>query len=244
MSDSPGNENQGTQSADQLEAQIAADEAARNAPEVAAAPESPAEPEPEPQESEPEETEFEKRISRLAYEKRQAEKQNRELQAKLDRMDGKAPPLPQDEQVQQEVERRAAELAAAKAFNDRANSIYMDGVNSYPDFEQKLGALREMGGMTMQLVEAVDEVGDPHKLLYWLAKNIDEAERISKLPPHKMGAALAKVANKMNVPPPQSKAPAPITPISGNSKVENWETMPLDEYMRREDERWANRRRH
>jgi len=55
---------------------------------------------------------------------------------------------------------------------------------------------------------------------------------------------LNKVANKMNVPPPQSKAPAPITPISGNSKVENWETMPLDEYMRREDERWANRRRH
>lgn len=252
------NQHQNTPSAADLEAQIAADEAARNAPEAdnplePEVSEQAAQPEPEETESAVDETdereeEFSKRISRMAFEKRQAEKQAKELQKRLAELEGKAPKPTLDEELQREVERRVAEQKAAQevnAYNQRANDIYQQGLGQFKDFGEQLTRLRDMGVISREFVESADETGEPAKVLYYLSKNLDEAERISSLPPHRMGTAMGKIAAKLTTPAPkpQSKAPKPIAPIGGNTKRElSIDDMPLDEYMRLEDERWANRR--
>lgn len=248
---------QNTPTASDLDAAIAADEAARlvgdntdHQPDDA----EPAAPggggkEPPPEETETSEEperddgEFEKRISRLAFEKRQAEKRARELQQRLDRTEGKAPPLDKDEEVARLVEQRAAELADLHAYNAKANEVYKAGCETYPDFDQRLANFRDLGGISREVVEAADEAGDAHKIIHWLSRNLDEAERIMKMSPHRMGAALAKINAKVNAPKPQTKAPAPIKPIQGQAKSEpSMDDMPIDEWMRREDERMSTRR--
>jgi hypothetical protein len=239
-----GNEHQNTPSADDLSAQIAADEAARVAPaEVEAEPEVKVEAEPEPEHvQDPESDDHAKRIERLAYERREARRQVKELQDRLARLEN--PDAATEETEDQRIERRAAQMAASQAYAEKANSIYKDGVKEFADFEQRMVPLREIG-LSPAFVEAAAEFGDPHKLLHYLGKNVDEAEHVMTLPVHKMGAALAKIAVKLTAPPKQaSRAPAPINPLRGSGKADpSGEDMPLDQYMRQEDERWANRRR-
>lgn len=239
-----------TPTAADLDAQIEADEAARNAP-------PPEEPKAEvveesAQQPDESESEFEKRIARLAYEKRVAEKEQRRLREEVERLRGQREPLPKDEDVQRQVEERAAQIAAENAYNARSNAIYQAGIKEFPDFEAKLVNLRDIGGISPALVEACDEIGDAHKLIHYLARNLDEAEAVVKASPHRMGAMLGKIATKLAAPKPTTKAPPPIQPVTGraNSEVsiedsvrqENM-TMPIDEWMRKEDERWFNRRR-
>lgn len=255
------NQHQNTPSGADLEAQLAADEASRyvpNEPDEAPVPEAekpaqeaaeaPPEADPEPEaKADPEPDEFEKRISRMAFEKRAAEKAVRQLQERLDRLEGKAPPLEKDAEFEQQVEIRAKQLAAQNAFNERGNQVYRDGVKAFPDFDSKLAALNELGGISPQLQDAACEAGDAHKILHYLGKNLDEAERIMKMPPAAMGAALAKIDGKINTPSPpkpQSKAPPPIKPLAGKGTLElDDEKMPLAEYMKREDARWRERGR-
>lgn len=193
-----------------------------------------------------EESEFEKRIARLAYQEREARKQAKALQERLDRLEGKSPALPKDAEIEALAEQKAIELAKMKAYNDRANDIYKSGCDKFPDFPQKLEALKEVGNISVPFVEAVDDTGDAENILYYLGKNPDEAQRIMDLPPHRMGTALGKLSAKLAAPPPpkpQSKAPAPIKPISGKAKAEQTdEQMPIDEYMRREDARMRTSR--
>jgi hypothetical protein len=249
---------QGTPNYDELEAQLKQDEINRLEP-VESTTEEPEEPvekqdaadAPEQAETKedakPDESEFEKRISRMAFEKRQAEKNARALQERLDRLEGKAPPLPKDEEVAQLVEQRAAEMAKIAAYNEKANTIYKAGMNEYPDFELKLKDLRELGGISPEFVEAADEAGDAHKIIAYLSRNLDEAERVMQMPPHKMGAALGKIGNRLvalAAAKPQSKAPAPIKPIGGKAKAElSDDNMSIDEFMKREDEKMFSRRR-
>lgn len=250
----------------ELEAALAADEAARSQPapetDVTETTEPTAEPTADNTETaepiaEPEDTDgdktdpependFEKRIARLAFEKRQAERKAREQEAELRRLRGEAPALHRDEQIEQEVERRAAERAAVKAFNDRANAIHQAGVQSYGrDFDAKLAALRDAGlSLSAELVEAADEAGDPARIIHYLGRNIDIAERVMSLPPHRLGAALAKIAIETTPKPKQhSKAPPPIKPISGKITHEPPDdAVSMDEYMRREQERSKTRK--
>lgn len=85
----------------------------------------------------------------------------------------------------------------------------------------------------------------PH-IAYYLAKNPQEAERISKLTPSKQMAAIValeeKVAKPVKTP---SKAPAPITPVSGKSDATLTDTtdpkaaekLSTSEWIRRDRER-------
>lgn len=245
------NQHQNTPSDAELDAQIKADEAARHIPDetekekddVADKVENT-----ETHESEPEDDEVSKRISRLAYEAREAKNIAKALQAEIARMRGEAPPLAKDEEINQQVEARARQIAAQQAHNANASAIYAAGVKEYgkEDFDKKLGEWHSAHiHISNEMIEAASEVGDAHKILHWLGKNIDEAERISNLAPHKMGAALAKISTKTAVTvKAQSKAPAPIKPISGkNMSTMADEDIPMEEYIRREDERQLQRRR-
>ena len=131
-----------------------------------------------------------------------------------------AEPTPEDRQ--REVEKRAVELVKAQRFNEEANRVAADGKKEFADFDQAMGTLwTTLGKFDPELVEAALEAGDAHKVLYKLAQDSDEAERIAGLSPGRMGAALAKLAAPEPAaapvppppPPPQSKAPAPIAPL-------------------------------
>lgn len=249
MADPVANADQGTPSGSDLDAQLAADELARKAPEPSPEPvEEPEIIEPEAEKPDPidEQTDFEKRIARLAFQEREARKIARQLTEENARLRGQAPPLEKDDEIVRQVEQRASELAAMKVYNDKANAIYEAGVKEFPDFQSKIDGFKTAGmPLSTELIEAAIEVGDAHRLIHYLGKNLDEAERIMNLKPHQMGAALGKLAIKASAPivKQQSKTPSPIKPIGGATKAELSDTdMPIDEYMRKEDERVWNRR--
>ena len=91
-------------------------------------------------------------------------------------------------------------------------------MKEFPDFDEKMAALwPAIGGFNAALIEAAQEAGDAHQLLYKLAMDPDAADRIAGLSPSRQGAALAKMAREapaaVVAPRAQSQAPAPITPI-------------------------------
>lgn len=190
------------------------------------------------EEPEREDEETHKRIARLAGEARIAKREAKALQEEINRLKGLAPKLEPDAELEKVIQERAQQLSAQQAYNDGCNKIFEDGVKLYPDFRDVVTTInKEIGNMPVALVEAAMEIGDPHKIIHYLGKNLDEAERIYSLSPHKMGAALAKLATKANAPVKQlSKAPAPIKPISGSAKNNKTpENMSMDEFVKWQD---------
>jgi hypothetical protein len=242
MPEAVANSQQNTPSLSTLEAQLAEDPAA----EQAAEPETK---EPEPTTEEPDESAAEKRIARLAHAERDQRRQITALNAELARMRGQAPALPQNEEIDHQVRTRVAAEVAQAAHNTKANAIHKAGMQAYPDFETQLIALREVGGLSPDLIEAAAEAGDAHKIFHYLGKNLDEAERVMALAPAAQGAALARINAKVNAAPapkPQSKIPPPIKPVAGgsNSGEPDESKMSMADYCALEDGRQYNRRRH
>ncbi len=100
--------------------------------------------------------------------------------------------------------------------------------------------------VTQAMSTAIMESDRGAHISYYLAKNPEEAERISKLTPSKQMAAIValeeKVAKPVKTP---SKAPAPITPVSGKSDASLTDTtdpkaaekLSTSEWIRRDRER-------
>ena len=94
---------------------------------------------------------------------------------------------------------------------------YGESVGRKMAHEQEL-ASKEVGGENVQGGagtlggEARKESGNPHEVLYHLAKNPDEAARIAMLPTARQAVAVAKVAQGLGAPRRVSSAPPPITP--------------------------------
>jgi hypothetical protein len=227
------------------DAAIAAAKAAREAPApepapepVAAAPEPAAEAAPtEPEAPAPpadgekaakgNETALLKRIAKLAAEKKAQERELAAARALIEagkRPEGETgttPPAPAGGRLytQDELEAAAANLAAQRAFNERANQSYLAGKEKFGDFETRMETLRETGFMSPQLLEAALESNAPADVLHYLGGNLGEAERISALSPIQMGVQLATLAQKVAAPKTAriSNAPAPLTPVTGGA---------------------------
>lgn len=240
------NGNQGTPDASTLAQQIAQDELNRQQPdhtEPQTETEMPsdatmAEDTPEPESKD--DSEFEKRIARLAYKEREARNQARQLQAELDRVKTQPQAPAPDADTQRMIDQRAGQIAAQRMIDQRANQIYQDGVKQFPDFDKQIQEFRNANlPIPNEMIEALDAAGNPAKVLHYLGRNIDEAERVLSLPPHRMGVELAKIADKVNAPAKiQSKAPAPIKPVTGSVKAEvRDEDADIGEWIRREDAR-------
>ena len=78
----------------------------------------------------------------------------------------------------------------------------------------------------MTLLQAVVENDDAPKLLRMLGDDLDEAERLMKLSPTKLGAELVKMTNKTVE--PVSSAPKPIRPVGTGGSKTNAEIDPRD----------------
>ena len=183
---------------------------------VEATPEVPPAPKPEqPKVEVPKEDWRDKRIAKLSA-------QVKELREK-----GGAPAAKtQQEELDQLVQTRAQELAAQQEFNRNAEAAAEAGRAQFGKAEfdaatQRLVALvdqtdqKEVVGY-YSFIAAALETGEAHKVIFELAKDPGEADRVMKLPPARMGVALAKLAAK--VPEEVSRAPKPILPLGGGGK--------------------------
>ena len=153
----------------------------------------------------------------------QLTRQKRELEERLQQVEAYRQPqmaapeaenAPYDPRtVQLEIHRQAQELAKQQAWKDTTDKIWNEGLSKYGDWAPQLNNMAQiLGGIPTTLTEAAIESGNPHEVLYHLAKNPDEAARIALLPPTRQAVAIAKVAQNLNAPKRVSAAPPPITP--------------------------------
>jgi len=116
-------------------------------------------------------------------------------------------------QVQMEIYRQAQELAKQNEWKNTTDKIWNEGLTKYGDWAPQLNNMAQiLGGIPTSLTEAAIESGNPHEVLYHLAKNPDEAARIALLPPTRQAVAVAKLASAVTAPRRVTSAPPPISP--------------------------------
>lgn len=133
---------------------------------------------------------------------------------------------PSEEERRREVEAEARRLVDIERFNADCNRTLESGQKDFPDFEAARVDIIAAFGSTINrrpdFLEAINEIPDGHKVFYHLGKNLDEADRVLRLPPTKMAIELTKLSSALGKPPapkPVSKVPAPITPIGGTGRA-------------------------
>lgn len=222
----------------------------------AATPETPAEeaPQEEPKAAAPEESKpapkpdwRDKRIAKLTA-------QLKEAQAKP-----KAPEAPAPQQnPTEDFNRRVSEAVAAQRFNEKCNEVAEQGRSAFPDFDERLTALRSLVNdqdpaevaQYNQFIQAGMETGQLHQIIHELGADLEEASRLLALPPIKMAMELAKrgVAPQAD---PVSLAPKPIRPLGGQLREHTQvrpddpsrsDTLSTAEWMKRRSEQVAGRR--
>jgi len=149
----------------------------------------------------------------------------REKGEKLEALEKENAELKAGKKVEQlpdaEIQRRAQILAETNRFNEKCNKIAEQGKESFPGFDAALANLSAVGALGANsnpaFLQTVAELPEAHKLLHHLGNNPDEAARINSLPPVKMAIELAKIEAKITTmqAKPTSKAPPPITPVTG-----------------------------
>jgi hypothetical protein len=125
---------------------------------------------------------------------------------------------------QEAVRAEAKQLAAVEAFNKQCNDIFAQGVEKHGDtFKEAAATLNALGMMDANLVQAAIATGAAAEVINALGSDVDEAQRITALPPVAMAVELTKLATKLSGPKESrqvSRAPAPINPVGGAAKPE------------------------
>jgi hypothetical protein len=201
---------------------------------------------------------FQKRIDDLTKEKwdarrekEAAEARARELEAQLELLKREKKDSDYSEMrsfserdIEALAEKKAEEKLRIEAFNKACNDVYEAGKAAYDDFDEVLGNFRDVGGLTPAVIEAAIEAGNPHKILYELAKDRDLAYKVMRMPPIKMAVEIAKLASKPSKAAPMSKAPEPIKPVKGAANAEpDPEKMTIQEWMAWREKQLEEKRR-
>lgn len=113
-------------------------------------------------------------------------------------------------QAHQDTERKAVE-----DFQKRSR----EAAKSIPDFEEVVADSDAI--VTRAMSEAIISSEDGHLIVYHLAKNPDEAERIASLSPAAQAREIGKIEATLSKPAPKkpSSAPAPISPVGGKASA-------------------------
>jgi hypothetical protein len=121
------------------------------------------------------------------------------------------------QQAHQDTERKAVE-----DFQKRSR----EAAKSIPDFEEVVSDSDAI--VTKAMAEAIVSSEDGHLIVYHLAKNPDEAERIASLSPAAQAREIGKIEATLSKPAPKkpSGAPAPISPVGGKASATSAEPDP------------------
>lgn len=178
---------------------------------------------------------------KLAAEKTAAEKKVQELEAKLAEK-------PVEGLTEEEVTRRAEELAnqklnakqreaAQKSFEDKCDALEADAIKINKDYNAHLNELvEELGKVPGELIVALAELDNENggEVLNHLVTNIDEAEDIFELKnnPAKLTLKLVRISDKLKAaktpsPRQRSRVPAPIKPVNESADRGDATTAPL-----------------
>lgn len=125
-------------------------------------------------------------------------------------------------QIDELVNRKAAELAASAASKKQTDRLVSAGNAEFHDFTDRCNIVASLGAGDrsdfMQVVTDPDTIPDGHKVIAQLAENPEEAARILALPTAQMSAALVRFQMEHSKPASGkqiSGAPAPIRPLDG-----------------------------
>lgn len=217
--------------------QTAPEAVVENAPEVVtevaeAAPEVPQAPKREPWAN--------KRIDELTRKYRDEERRANALEALLENRSNA--PAGQTPSVlnEQAINSRAQEIASSQRLMEASNAVYAAGKAAHADFDSAVQTLTQVEDLSRRpdFLEAITSLPNAADVYYALGKDPDEAAHILGLSPVKMAIELAKVSAKAARPKPQSKAPAPIEPISKTASptAELADDLPMAEWMKRRAE--------
>lgn len=195
------------------------------------------------------EDELKKRVALQHIEARKAKQHARSLERELAILRGQIVETP-DEQYQREVQRAGYEHAKVLSYVDKANKIADVAHKEYKDFANVLDEYRQTfpsdRGVPEVLVKATMDVapGDEHRVLYYLGKNLDEAEYLMTVSDAKRGSAIEKILAKLNKPPEVSKAPAPVKTVATKSikSTTSLKDAPMDQFMKMRNDSDKNRR--
>jgi len=190
------------------------------------------------------------RNARLARQLREQKRLARQLSEQAATLQGQRQEQP-NEAMEREINLRAQQLAQAQVVNTRANEVYTEGVKAFgrAEFDESVKTMNEAFGPQVIpiVIDTLIDIPNAPQLIQYLADNPDIADDLANLPPHKLGAALARESNKIATPKPKpvSKAPPPIRPIAvqpSNEGDENLENLPMEKLAALWDKRDFDRR--
>lgn len=125
-----------------------------------------------------------------------------------------------EDRQNEEFSRRQAEAAKEQVSRRAAWESHTEKASEkYDDGEDVLGHFMQEVEMHPYALQAIIESEMGADLAYYLGKNDQEAERISKLTPARQAIEIGKLEVKLTANPIKkaSSAPAPINPVSGKA---------------------------
>jgi hypothetical protein len=145
-------------------------------------------------------------------------------------------------QKQKDAERETKYKSEVERQNERKNDMIRTGEGKYDDFEEVVANNKVEISEPAYL--AILETENGADIVYHLAKNPAEADRIAALSPYAQAKEIGKLEDKLSSKPNKiSNAPTPISPAKGASSiVKSIEDMSIDEYMadaRKRGARWV-----
>jgi hypothetical protein len=149
------------------------------------------------------------------------------------------------------AEAKANEIANAREFQSNVKAMVDLGETEYgkEKFGESVKSLAQLYDKSdsvasqryFDMLQAMVDTGEGHRLVAELATDLNEASRIMNLSPVKMGIALAKLA--ATKPDPISGAPKPITPLaSKGASHDRIEASDRDRADRLSIDAWMERR--
>ena len=163
---------------------------------------------------------------------------------------------PDQATIDQQIQQRAAVLAAGQEFNRRCNEVAEAGRRTYADFDTQVGRLvglvdnQDPQSMAQynEFLSTALETGEAPKLIHALGGDLNEASRILSMSPRQMAVELTRMAARPIT--ELSQAPRPINPAATSAQAQRTSTSPDDpgsdnmsteEWMRRRNEQIAGR---
>lgn len=143
--------------------------------------------------------------------------------------------LEESKKSETESKTRAEQDKTAKEWNAKVDTARDD----IEDFDEVCAESQAV--VTQPMSAAILESDKGAHIAYYLAKNPQEAERISKLSPSKQAAAIVALEDKVARPAKRpSNAPAPISPVGKRGAPESEDHLPGDDtatFIRKEKAR-------
>lgn len=125
--------------------------------------------------------------------------------------------------TEEQLAARASSAAQINTLNEKCEKLYQDGKTAFKDFDKRLAPMNQAFGQELarrlDFFEVLTDLDNAPAVFHELAGDLDRLEEVLALPPHRLGVELAKMSAKAGKPVGKviSKAPEPITPITGGA---------------------------